>query len=128
MNKLFYLFPIYFFLPLLIFGQTSILNDGDWIKIGIIESGIYKIDKNFLDKNNLDIGKINPNKIQIYGSGYNGSLPQLNSISNYINPKEIQISFFGNSDDTFDNNEFVFFYLQSSDKVYFDSLENKLKS
>ena len=128
MNKLFYLFLIYFFLPLLIFGQTSILNDGDWIKIGIIESGIYKIDKNFLDKNNIDIGKINPNKIQIYGSGYNGSLPQLNSISNYINPKEIQISFFGNSDDTFDNNEFVFFYLQSSDRVYFDSLENKLKS
>ena len=58
MNKLFYLFLIYFFLPLLIFGQTSILNDGDWIKIGIIESGIYKIDKNFLDKNKIDIGKL----------------------------------------------------------------------
>ena len=96
MNKLFYLFLIYFFLPLLIFGQTSILNDGDWIKIGIIESGIYKIDKNFLDKNNIDIGKINPNKIQIYGSGYNGSLPQLNSQSEIIEPQEIQSIFNGN--------------------------------
>ena len=115
---------IYFFLLSFIsnslFAQASILSNGDWYKIGVVESGIFKIDKNFLEKNNISSNNIDPNKIQVYGSGYNGALPQLNSKSNKINPEEIQIKIYGNSDDIFDDNEFIYFYLQSPDKIYFD--------
>ena len=126
MSRLTFLLIIYLFFPLIIFGQSSILDEGDWIKVGIIKSGIYKIDNNFLKINNIDLEKTDPNKIQIYGSGYNGSLPQLNSLSDLVNPKEIQVSFYGNNDNNFDDNEFVFFYLQSSDKIYYDSLKLKV--
>ena len=123
---------IYFFLLSFVsnslFAQASILSNGDWYKIGIVESGIFKIDKNFLEKNNISSNNIDPNKIQVYGSGYNGALPQLNSESNKINPEEIQIKIYGNSDDIFDDNEFIYFYLQSPDKIYFDYESNKVKT
>ena len=129
---------IYFFLLSFVsnslFAQASILSDGDWYKIGVVESGIFKIDKNFLEKNNISSNNIDPNKIQVYGSGYNGALPQLNSKSNKINPEEIQIKIYGNSDDIFDDNEFIYFYLQSPDKIYFEQATrfinafNKIKS
>ena len=109
-------------------AQTSILSNGEWIKIGVVESGVYKLDKNFFDNHNISLEGVSPDKIKIFGSGYNGALPQLNSLSNIISPKEIQSIFNGNSDSKFDDNEFLYFYLQSSDKIYYDSLENYLKT
>jgi len=38
---------ILLFLPGYLFSQSSILSTGDWIKIGVTKSGIYKLDKNF---------------------------------------------------------------------------------
>ena len=67
-------------------SNNSILSNGKWIKIGVTESGVYKIDKNFFLDNDLSIENIDPNRIQIFGSGYNGSLPQINYKSNLIQP------------------------------------------
>ena len=128
MKLSFIYFFLLFFVSNSLFAQTSILSNGDWYKIGVVESGIFKIDKNFLEKNNISSNNIDPNKIQVYGSGYNGALPQLNSESNKINPEEIQIKIYGNSDDIFDDNEFIYFYLQSPDKIYFDYESNKVKT
>jgi hypothetical protein len=121
-------FIVLFFLSNNIISQNSILEKGDWFKIGVLESGVFKIDKNFLEKNNISTNGLDPKKIQVYGSGYNGALPQLNSKSNKINPQEIQIRFSGNSNDIFEENEFIYFYLQSSDKIYFDIESNRIKT
>ena len=121
------IFFIFFFYVGDLLSQVSILSDGKWFKIGVVKSGVYKLDKNFFDINNISLEGISPDKIKIYGSGYNGSLPQLNSQSEIIEPQEIQSIFNGNQDSKFDENEFLYFHLQSSDKIYFDSLENDLK-
>ena len=67
---------IYFliFNSIILKSNNSILSDGKWIKIGVTESGVYKIDKNFFLDNDLSIENIDPNRIQIFGSGYNLSL------------------------------------------------------
>ena len=96
--------------------------------MGIIESGVYKVDRSFFNSNNIDINNIDPNKIQLFGSGYNGYLPQLNSESNYFEPKEIEIQFFGDEDSNFDDGEYLYFYLQSSDKIYYDLSNNEVTS
>ncbi len=119
-----FLFQIFFSIR----GQNSILSDGNWIKVGVTESAIFKIDIDYLNKHNISINNLNPNKIQIYGSGYNGYLPQLNKISSLVSPQEIPVSFFGNSDEKFDDDEFIYFFLQSSNKTYFDSISNKVVS
>ena len=128
MKPSFIYFILLFFLSNNLFSQTSILDNGEWFKIAVFESGVFKIDKNFFEKNNISIDNVDPKKIQVYGTGYNGVLPQLNSLSNKINPEEIQLKFYGNSDNFFDNDEFLYFYLQSSDKIHFDSISNRIKS
>lgn len=109
-------------------SNNSILKDGNWVKIGIIESGVYKIDLDFFKMHNLYNGVIDPNKIQIFGSGYNGSVPQLNSKSNLFQPVEIETSFIGNDDNNLDEGEYLFFYLQSSDILLYDSINNLMSS
>ena len=111
-----------------IYSQSSVLKSGQWIKIGVFESGVYKVDKSFFEQNNLNLETINPNKIRIFGSGYNGSVPQLNSESSLIQPVEIESSFYGDDDDVLEDGEFIYFYLQSSDNTYFDSINNIVSS
>ena len=110
------------------FSNNSILNSGSWYKIGIIKSGVYKIDKNFLIQNNINAENINPLTIQVFGSGYNGQIPQLNSKSNLFQPHELNVMFNGNEDTNFDDEESIYFYLQSSDKIYYDSLNKIMDS
>ena len=74
-SSLFFIFILIVFKS---FSQNSILSEGQWFKLGIIESGVYKVDRSFFNSNNIDINNIDPNKIQLFGSGYNGYLPQLN--------------------------------------------------
>jgi hypothetical protein len=118
---------ILLFLSGYLFSQSSILSTGDWIKIGVTKSGIYKLDKNFFQDNNIEYNLINPSTIQIFGSGYNGLLPQKNNLSTLFSPKQLKISFYGNNNDVFEDNEFVYFYAQSSDKLVYDSLNNKMQ-
>ena len=118
---------IFLFLPGHIFSQSSILSTGNWIKIGIVNSGIYKVDKDIFTTNGVDYNLIDPSTIQIFGSGYNGKLPQKNSLSNEISPKEIKIKFFGNNNDVFEEDEYIYFYAQSSDRVFYDSINDKMQ-
>ena len=118
---------ILFFLPGYIFSQSSILSTGNWIKIGIVNSGIYRIDKDVFTTNGIDYNLINPKTLQLFGNGYNGKLPQKNSLSNEISPKEIAIKFFGNNNDVFEEGEYIYFYAQSSDKVFYDSINNEMQ-
>ena len=110
------------------FSNNSILNSGSWYKIGVTKSGVYKLDKNFFIQNDINTDNINPLTIQVFGSGYNGQLPQLNSKSNLFQPHEINVRFNGNEDTKFDDEENVYFYLQSSDKIYYDSLNKIMDS
>ena len=115
---------IYFliFNSIILKSNNSILSGGKWIKIGVTESGVYKIDKNFFLDNDLSIENIDPNRIQIFGSGYNGSLPQINYKSNLIQPVELESSFHGNDDNYFDDGEYLYFFLNSSGSINLSAL------
>ena len=51
---------IYFliFNSIILKSNNSILSGGKWIKIGVTESGVYKIDKNFFLDNDLSLSLI----------------------------------------------------------------------
>ena len=128
MKSLFISLFVFAFTISSIHSQSSIFKTGQWIKIGVLESGVYKVDKSFFEQNNLNTESINPNKIRIFGSGYNGSVPQLNSESSLFQPVEIESSFYGDNDDVLEEGEFIYFYLQSSDKIFFDSINSIVSS
>ena len=91
------------------YSQSSVLVTGNWYKVGITESGIYKIDRGTLDA--LGVGSIaDPRQIQLFGNGVKGILPQENSIERPIDLIENAIFVSGESDGSFDQNDHILFY------------------
>jgi hypothetical protein len=125
------IYPHIFLFLILIFSQktlaqNSVLAKGDWVKIGVISSGIHKLDANFLQKSGLNLSQINPQNIKIYGNG-GGMLPQANNIPRAKDLIENAISVEGEADGRFDSQDFILFYGQSPHKISHDSLVKSFK-
>ena len=91
-------------------AQSSVLSSGNWYKIAVSNSGMYKLDYNFF-QNTLKIAPatINPQKIKIYGNG-GKMLPQKNVDARYSDLEENHIYVFGENDGVFNPNDYVIFY------------------
>jgi hypothetical protein len=50
-------------------AQKSVLSEGNWIKVGVTQSGIYKIDKDILSKAGWSLSQITPQNLKLYGNG-----------------------------------------------------------
>lgn len=57
--------------------QPSVLSSGDWYKIGVTATGIYRIDATYFKTIGIDINTLQPHQIHLYGNG-SGILPQAN--------------------------------------------------
>lgn len=108
-------------------GQTtSVLASGTWYKIGVMNSGIYKIDVSFLQKMGVNASQVNPQNIKIFGNG-GAMLPQKNSVPRPKDLIENAIVVEGESDGRFDNTDYILFYGQSPHTTYYDSAEKLFK-
>ncbi len=86
----------------------SVLATGDWYKMGVAESGIYKLDKTALGRLGLSIN-LNPNNLHVYGNAM-GVLPQANAAPRPDDLAENNVLFVGNPDNVLDDNEYFLFY------------------
>ena len=101
-------------------AQTdSKLSTGKWIKIGITQNGIYKIDAGWLDKNKIDRASLNPKQVSLYSTA-SGTLPQDLKISRPQDLEEIPIYFEGEQDNKWDASDFFIFWGNSPHKIIFD--------
>lgn len=91
------------------FAEVSVLSSGDWYKIGVTESGIYRLDQAFLTKLGISAGSIDPRNIQIYGNG-GGMLPQENNADRHDDLVENAIYVEGEADGNFAAGDYVLFY------------------
>ncbi|MVN76871.1 type IX secretion system sortase PorU [Hymenobacter sp. HMF4947] len=89
--------------------QNSILRSGDWYKIGVPASGVYKLDRATLQSLGLPVSTLDPRKIQLYGNA-TGLLPQANATPRPDDLAENNIYFSGNNDAVFDAGEYFLFY------------------
>ena len=91
-------------------AANSVLRSGDWYKMGVAESGVFKLDKAALRSIGLNPQNINPNQLKVYGNSA-GMLPQPNAEFRPDDLAEAATMFVGNNgDDTFDDNEYFLFY------------------
>jgi len=88
---------------------NSVLNTGDWYKFSVDTTGVFKIDKNLLQRIGISTNSLNPKKIHIYGNG-GAMLPVLNSDDRYDDLKENAIFIEGENDGSFDNSDYILFY------------------
>ena len=106
--------------PWLAISQNSVLSTGSWFKISIESDGIYKIDRDFLESTGIEVGSIDPRNIALYGYG-GGMLPQANSDDRFDDLPENSILVVGESDGSFDDDDYILFYGQGPDLARYSS-------
>lgn len=93
------------------YKTNSVLSSGAWFKIGVPETGIYKIDRKFLQDLGINLNGLNPRHIQLYGNG-GGMLPQANAAPRHDDLVENAILINGEQDGSFDADDYLLFYGQ----------------
>ena len=91
------------------YTHRSAMASGNWYKIGLGETGIYKLMASDLTELGIDVSKVDPRQIRIYHNG-GGVLPEMNSVSRPDDLVEVPIYVSGESDGHFDNNDYILFY------------------
>ncbi|MBO0357771.1 type IX secretion system sortase PorU [Hymenobacter sp. BT186] len=91
------------------YASNSVLATGNWYKIGVPKSGIFKLDYDALRLLGLDVQSVDPNRIQIFGNA-TGLLPQPISTSRPDDLVENAVYFSGNTNTNLENGEYFLFY------------------
>lgn len=89
--------------------KNSVLSQGTWYKFAIDTTGVFKIDRQFLQSLGINTSTINPKNIRIYGNG-GKLLPMLNNEFRYDGLQENAIFVSGEDDNSFDANDYILFY------------------
>jgi hypothetical protein len=102
---------------------NSVLASGDWYRFYIQKSGVYRINKSFLQSLGFDPSKVDPRRIKIYGNG-GRMLPLANSAyyPDDLTENAIQIS--GENDGVFNNEDYILFYAEGTDNWNSESQTN----
>jgi len=90
-------------------SANSVLASGDWYKFSVDTTGVFKIDKNLLQRIGITTNGLNPKHLQIFGNGGH-LLPVLNSDFRVKDLKENALFVEGEADGSFDANDFILFY------------------
>jgi len=113
-------------IPLLTFAETvhkenSILATGQWYKLAVRNTGIYKVTFEDLQSMGIDASQIDPANIRLFGNG-GGILSESNNSFRIDDLREDPILVNDGDDDHFDEGDYFLFYGESPDKWYFDTL------
>lgn len=87
------------------------LKSGNFYKIKVAKSGVFKITKKFLSDNGINVSNINPKNFRIYGNG-GLALPEYNQDFRYGALQENAIQVIGEDDGVWNDNDYALFYAQ----------------
>ena len=100
--------------------QNSEMAVGSWYQFYIDQTGVYKIDKSFLDQLGINTNSIDPRKIRIFGHG--GEMLPMNNTENFmLDPIENAIQVNGEGDGVFDNDDYIIFFAKGPDNYNSES-------
>lgn len=102
-----------------------ILGSGQWYRFEVLEEGIYKIDRNFLQSLGIDVNSVDPRTIQIFSiCGY--ALPENYMNQSNIGFNEIAIFIEGENDGKFDQSDYILFYGRNTEAWEYNSSMRKI--
>lgn len=99
--------------------SNSVLASGDWYRFYVEKSGVYRLDKAFLQRLGLDTN-VDPRRIKIYGNG-GRMIPLQNSVYYPADLEENAIQVVGEGDGVFHDGDYVLFYAEGVDVWNTDS-------
>ena len=91
--------------------SNSVLSSGEWYRFAVDTSGVYRLDKSFLNQLGVNTNSVDPRNIKIFGNG-GRMLPQQNAVDYPIDVVENAIQFIGEEDGNLDDDDFILFYAQ----------------
>lgn len=103
---------------LICLSQSSVLQSGNWYKLGIKTRGVYRISYDEYKSMGLPLDA-DPAKIRIYGNP-GGMLPQANAAERPEDLREISIHIVGGSDGVFDRGDYILFFAEGPASVAYD--------
>ena len=105
---------------------NSVLSTGNWYKFSVDTTGVFKLDRSFLNSLGISTSDINPNNIKIYGNG-GQMLPFLNSDFRYDDLQENAIYVSGEEDNSFDGGDYILFYAKGPNSWDVDYVNDEVK-
>lgn len=97
------------------FATNSVLNNGDWYRVGVVNDGVHRIDGTVLSALGIDVNTLNPQDLNIYGNGF-GQLPFQNNVPRPDDLLLNSIYIEGENDGSFDEGDFILFYAKGPHK------------
>ncbi len=107
------------------YASNSVLASGNWIKVKVTESGIYKITYSELSQMGFDVS-VNPKNIAVFGNG-GGLLPEQNDLYRHDDLVENPIQVAGEDDNKFNEGDYILFYAQGPVKWVWDKITNTFR-
>jgi hypothetical protein len=108
-------FILFVFFPLWQFAQqNSVLSSGDWYKIAVEETGVYRITYDDLAAYGMDVDNLNPQYLALFGNPA-GMLPEPLDEPYYTDLSPMAIQVVGEGDGSFDPGDYILFYGQAPD-------------
>lgn len=98
------------------FVTSSVLGNGQWYKVRISTTGMYRLDRSFLEGLGINTSGLNPDHIHVYGNA-TGMLPEDNSIDRPDDLVKNAIEVVGGGDGSFDANDYIVFYGVGPDEI-----------
>ncbi len=106
-------------------ADNSVLATGDWYKVKIDKSGIYKVTGADLAAMGISLGNIAVNEVRLYGNG-GGMMPESNAAFFYDDLKEDAIEVVDkNGNGKFDSDDYFLFYGQGPNIWKYDENLNR---
>lgn len=91
------------------FPSRSPMAEGEWYKIQISESGVYKITGEDLKSMGMDIASVNPKNLKVYGLG-GAMLSDINAETPNTGIQEMAVVVQGESDGVLNGEDYILFY------------------
>lgn len=108
------------------YASHSVLAQGNWYKIQLNKTGIYKMTYADIQAMGIDMASVNPAKIRLFGNG-GGLLPEANNSIRYDDLTENAISVKTANAGVFAPGDYILFYGTGPDKTTYNKAIHKFE-
>jgi hypothetical protein len=108
------------------YATHSVLAQGDWYKIQLNKTGIYKLSYSDIQAMGADMAKVNPANIRVFGNG-GGLLPEANSMARFDDLTENAIRVVTANPAVFAPGDYILFYGTAPNKIEYNKVSHKFE-
>ncbi|MBW6460795.1 MAG: type IX secretion system sortase PorU [Bacteroidales bacterium] len=108
------------------YASHSVLRTGEWSRLSVTQTGIYRLDYQDLIVMGIDPGSIDPRQIRIYGNGA-GMLEETNAQPRSDDLVENTIFIYGEEDGIFDETDYILFYGEGPVAIKYNNFFQKFE-